>query len=243
MAVRRTTVFLDLPPEVHAAGVAFWRGATATELSAARGADGEFATLLPADGDAFVRVQRLSGPARLHLDLHVDDVAAAAARAVELGAVELYREEHVVLRSPGGFVFCVVPWSGESRRPGPVDGALLDQVALDVPSHLHAEEVAFWADLTGWEPHATDEPELTLLRRPSGMPLRLLLQRLGDDDARRSVTGHLDVAAGDDRAARAARDVARGARLVRRMPGWIVMTDPAGLTYCLTGRPPVVGAP
>jgi hypothetical protein len=245
VTVRWTTAFLDLPADVHAAGVEFWLGSTATELSAPRGEDGRFATFLPADGDAFLRVQRVDEPApRVHLDLHVDDVWEALPGALALGATEVFRDDdHVVLRSPGGFVLCLVAWNGEVRRPGPVDGALLDQVALDVPAHLHAAEVAFWAALTGWEPYGTDEPELTLLRRPPGMPLRLLLQRLGEDDPRATTTAHLDLAAGDGRTDRAQRDAVRGARVVRTTPYWVVMADPAGTTYCLTARPPVVGGP
>jgi hypothetical protein len=237
---RWTTAFLDLPRDAIAASVEFWRGVTATGISPPRGADGEFVTLLPSDGDAFLRVQRFDGGPRVHLDLHVDDPTAAAASAVALGAVELFREDHVVLRSPGGFVFCVVPWQGEQRRPAPVGGVVVDQVALDVPDALHAREVEFWSALTGWAAHGTDEPELTLLRRPAGIPLRVLLQRLGTDDPRESVTAHLDLAAGAARRDVADAHVAAGARILAERPHWVVMQDPAGIVYCLTAREPVI---
>ena len=56
-------------------------------MSPSRGENGEFATLMPPDGDDFLRVQRLAdGPSRIHLDLHVDDPSTAAERAVGLGA-------------------------------------------------------------------------------------------------------------------------------------------------------------
>jgi hypothetical protein len=46
------TVFLDLPPTSFDRSVAFWRQVTGYGLSPSRGADGEFATLLPPSGDA-----------------------------------------------------------------------------------------------------------------------------------------------------------------------------------------------
>ena len=59
MAVVWMTAFLDLPPARHAAGVGFWRAATGTTMSSPRGDAAQFATLIPPDGDAFLRVQRL----------------------------------------------------------------------------------------------------------------------------------------------------------------------------------------
>ncbi|MFL6024779.1 MAG: hypothetical protein ACJ72O_15685, partial [Marmoricola sp.] len=52
------TAFIDLPALSWELGIAFWCGVTATELSPVRGADGEFATLLTSNGEAFLRVQR-----------------------------------------------------------------------------------------------------------------------------------------------------------------------------------------
>jgi hypothetical protein len=48
--VRWLTVFLDFPAGSFGAGVAFWAEVTGSTLSPFRGAAGEFATLLPADG-------------------------------------------------------------------------------------------------------------------------------------------------------------------------------------------------
>jgi len=72
VAVRWLTVFLDFPATSFGAGVAFWREVTGSGLSPLRGAAGEFATLLPADGDAYLRVQRVAGGSGgHHLDLPV----------------------------------------------------------------------------------------------------------------------------------------------------------------------------
>jgi predicted enzyme related to lactoylglutathione lyase len=61
-------------------------------------------------------VEPTAGKARLHLDLHVDDVAVEVERLVGLGAAVAWEEEfgpeagsyrNVVLRDPEGTEFCV----------------------------------------------------------------------------------------------------------------------------------------
>jgi hypothetical protein len=143
---------------------------------------------------------------------------------------------YVICGSPGGLTFCLVGHPGR-RRPGPVGppGArsLVDQVCLDVPPSQWDAERSFWAALTGWELRSGARGELAALARPEGMPLRLLLRRL--DDEQYTVTGHLDLAC-EDRDAEAARHVALGARPVRRTEHWTTLRDPAGRGYCLTRR-------
>ncbi len=106
------TAFLDFPADEFDSEVAFWSDVTGYAVSSVRGNHDEFATLMPHDGDAFLRVQRLAyGPPRIHLDLHVDDLSMAAHRAVELGAEVVGHPDPghvVVLTSPGGFTFCFV---------------------------------------------------------------------------------------------------------------------------------------
>src|SRR6185295_11664020 len=115
MLVRWITGFLDSP---SSDAEPFWLAVTGTTLSGRRGG-GAFATLLPAGGDAYLRVQVVGdGPARAHLDLHVEQVPAQARRAVRLGAVVVLDDgELVVLRSPAGLAFCLVAWAGEQVRP------------------------------------------------------------------------------------------------------------------------------
>lgn len=241
-----TTAFVDLPARAHAQGTGFWCAVTATSPSAPRGDDDRFATLLPRDGDAFLRVQRLGEEARVHVDLHVDDVDGQAERATGLGARVLLHEEHVVLASPGGFVHCLVRDEGERARPAAVVGSRggrsrLDQVCLDVPAPLLEAEVTYWASLTGWPARRARGSEFVVLERPAGMPLRLMLQELGDDDTRARVSAHLDLACGDDVATVAAEHVDLGAEVVDTSHAWTVLRDPAGLTYCLTPREPETG--
>ncbi len=235
------SAFLDFAPDDFDRGVEFWQGVTGYELSERRGVDGAFATLVPSDGDDYLRVQRLGdGEGRVHLDLHVENPTIAAEAAIELGAHVLMRHEHgyVVLRSPGGFVFCFVRHHA-SRRPGPAawEGgrSYVDQVCLDLPPERHDAEVAFWQALTGWELDPSVAREFSRLRSPDDQPLRWLLQRL--DDPGGPVTAHLDLAA-DDREEEAARQVALGATVARVHEGWTVMTGPVGTAYCITGRRP-----
>jgi hypothetical protein len=72
------------------------------------------------------------------------------------------------------------------------------------------------------------------------MPLRLLLQRL--DDEQYTVTAHLDLAC-EDRDTEAARHLGLGARPVRRTEHWTTLRDPAGRGYCLTRRDVETGSP
>ena len=232
--VRWLTVFLDFPAGSFGAGVAFWAEVTGSGLSPFRGAAGEFATLLPPYGDAYLRVQRIAdGSGGHHIDLHVDPALAsvdqAAEAAVALGAAIRHREEGLVISSsPGGFTFCLVRWHGEGDVPGPVrlDGggaSRVDEFCLDVPASVFERERSFWAALTGWEGQGGDR---------SALPVRLELRRAGLDDR---VTGHLAFACADRRAL-AARHAAAGARILAVLPHETEMADPVGRFYRLTGR-------
>ena len=231
--VRWLTVFLDFPAGSFGAGVAFWREVTGSTLSPFRGATGEFATLLPPSGDAYLRVQRVAGGSGgHHLDLHVDPAVAsveqAAERAVALGAKVLHRELGLVISSsPGGFTFCLVRWHGEGTVPGPVrlDGAgasRADELWLDVPAGTFERERSFWTALTGWE--GQDGAR-------SALPVRLELRRAEPGDR---VAGHLAFACAD-RGALAGRHAAAGARILAVLPHETAMADPVGRLYRLAG--------
>lgn len=255
---RWLTVFLDFPAAGFGPGVAFWRAVTGAGLSPFRGPGGEFATLLPPSGDAYLRVQRvLAGDGGYHLDLHVDTAGgglqaldAAADLAVVLGATVRHREagEVIVADSPGGFTFCLVRWEGERAGPAPqpVDGSVdgsgvsrVDTLCLDIPPELFASESAFWAALTGQAPQAAPVPGFAYLSGPAGtgMPVRLLLQRLEEAAPGQRVRGHIDLGC-TDRDAAVAWHVDHGARVTGTFQYWTVLTDPAGHEYCLVGRPP-----
>lgn len=85
--VHWVTAFLDRPVAAFALAADFWCAALGATLSARRGENGEFATLLPTDGDAAIKLQGVGDPCQGgHLDLEVPDVVAARDRAVGLGA-------------------------------------------------------------------------------------------------------------------------------------------------------------
>lgn len=244
-----TTAFLDSTAADWDPTLAFWQAATASTLSPFRGPDDEFVTLVPRDGDGFLRAQRVrSGPGGTHLDLHVPDVRTAADAAVRLGAREVAATDIVVLASPGGLPFCFVD-AYPARRPAPATwphpaggthASLADQLAIDVPAAHWDVERRFWVALTGW-PEQPTAPGAALvpLRRPDGLPLRLLLQRL--DEPAGTVRAHLDLAC-DDRAAETDRHLGLGARVEAVRERWTVLVDPARRRYCLTDRDPTTGA-
>lgn len=241
LPVRWVWCFLDTPQPDADVSWAFWAAVTRGVLSPRRGASGEFATLLPRRGAAWVKVQRVGAGGGIHLDLDVPDVAAAAPVAEALGArrIGAIGDTVVILRSPGGFVFCLTTWRGEGgweRGTGPQvrigEPDLLDQVCLDIPADRYAAECAFWAALTGWEAGRYDET-FGVLTPPSGIPVRLLLQRTGDTA---NVRGHVDFACAD-RHTSVARHVALGATVEAQHEEWTVLVDPVGRRYCLTHRP------
>jgi hypothetical protein len=252
---RWLTLFLDFPAEAFDAGVTFWREVTGSDLSPFRGAAGEFATLLPPDGDAYLRVQRTAdGSGGCHLDLHADPAAGtvdqAAERAVALGATVRHVSEGLVIaESPGGFTFCLVRWHGENHGenmvppPASLDtggASRADQLCLDIAPDAFERECAFWTALTGWDLRAGTRPEFAYLDRPAALPVRLLLQRRDRADPLDQVTGHVDFACASHELL-AARHAASGARILSASRHWITMADPTGRLYCLTGRDPQTG--
>ena len=163
------TAFIDLPPASYDVGVRFWEGVTGYAVSPSRGEQGEFATLVPPEGDAFLRVQRIvDGPAGVHLDVHRPG------------------QPFEVRRSPGGLDYCEVS-EPLSRRPPPATWpgghwSIVDQVCLDIAAPAYERECAFWRDLTGLElQDSTYFEEFRTLARPADQPIRVLLQRVGDD--------------------------------------------------------------
>lgn len=238
--VRWTHAFVDRPLGLLGPAHAFWTAVTDTRLSELRGDQGEFVTLLAEGADACVKVQGVeAGPGGAHLDFSVEDVPAFVGAALRLGAETVAEHESwAVLRSPAGQLFCAGPRHGESVRPPVVVGSRLDQVSLDIGPGSYDAEVAFWsALLPDWASLAGALPEFHVLKPPPGLPIRVLLQRLG---AERPAAAHLDLACADIDATRE-RHERLGATVVSHGKHWTVMRDPAGGTYCLTGRDPETG--
>jgi glyoxalase superfamily protein len=177
--------FIDRPmPRLDVAS-AFWTVVTDTTLSPRRGEHDEFATLVPAHGDPYLKIQGVHGVGGAHIDLSTDDVHALRGDAEALGAttVAAHANWHV-LRSPGGQLFCTVSFDGGVQRPGIVaapNGARsrLDQICIDVTAASFDAEIAFWTALTGWPSRPSDRPEFHIVRPPASIPVGILIQRLG----------------------------------------------------------------
>jgi hypothetical protein len=235
------SAFIDVPVDQVAASRSFWCAVTDSTPGPAAGDHGEYLPLHPAHGHPCLWLQRIGeGPAACHVDLYVDDVEAVADRAVGLGATRTSTDDGlVVLRSPGGMPFCLVTHRDQSVRPDPVGPAgarsVVDQVCLDIPPGGYDAECDFWSTLTGWERRDDPQSEFGRLVRPPAIPYAFLLQRL--DDEQPAVGAHLDLAC-EDRDAVTRLHQTYGAEVVRRTSGWTVLRDPAGMTYCNTGRRP-----
>jgi predicted enzyme related to lactoylglutathione lyase len=245
MVVRWLTAFIDRPSASFDSAARFWSAVTGSTLSPPRGEAGEFASLIPPDGDPYVRVQRVTeGQGTSHLDVHVDDIKAFARRAVAAGADEQDGYDVVVLRSPAGLPWCVVGHHGERVRPAPQQVGdtgclhLVDQLCIDIPASRFDEECAFWSKVTTWELRQSSlRREFRFLVRPEGCPIRLLLQRCDDE---RPARAHLDFAS-TDAGLVVAHHQRLGATVAEVFDHWTVMTDPSGIPYCVTDRDPTTG--
>jgi hypothetical protein len=236
--IRWVYAFIDRPAARLDAAVDFW--ATATGTLPERQPEPAFVRLHSPASDDWLEVQGVAdGPGGAHLDFSVSDVPAFAAAAQTAGATPI--ADHGVwqiLRSPAGLPFCVAAWQGQHTLPAPLTGpdgsrSLLDQVCLDVGPGAYEAEVAFWTTVTGWHLERLP-PEFHRLTPSPRLPVRILLQRLDDEQP---AAAHLDLACSDVPALRAQHE-RLGATLVGEWPGWTVMRDPAGGRYCLTGRQP-----
>jgi hypothetical protein len=108
------TFLVDAPADVHDATREFWT--TALAATARRGVQHpEYHVLQNPAALGPVMVQNIGdAPARIHLDIESDDVAAEVERLVRAGATEVERhDDWVVLRDPAGLLFCVVPGEGD----------------------------------------------------------------------------------------------------------------------------------
>jgi hypothetical protein len=241
--IRWIWAFIDRPLERFDQAAAFWANVTDSRVSTRRGSDGEFVTLLPRSGHPSLKLQGVHGPGGAHLDLEVNDVPAAIEVACGVGAtVVAPHPDWAVMRSPGGQLFCLTPWEGAVAQAPMVEhpdgtSSRLGQVCLGVAPAGYEVEKSFWTALTGWKLHAGARAEFDLLKPSPGLPIRVLLQRLGTD---RASSAHVDLACSDIEASRSWHEQC-GARVVGRWPHWIVMKDPAGGAYCLTARDPETG--
>jgi len=104
----------------------------------------------------------------------------------------------------------------------------LSKIVIDVPEDVHDQELTFWQGAMGqefdqYEPypeyHGTDL---------HGHELGMIIQRIGGSQSRLHVDIHTD-----DLEAEIARLEALGAKRQFQAHSWWVMSDPAGLLFCV----------
>jgi hypothetical protein len=103
-------IVIDVPPAEHHREVAFWSAAVGQQLKQGEQFPEYHGVAL--HGQEFgLLIQRLGdGPARVHLDIHTDDLAAEVARLEALGAERVeFVHSWWILRDPAGLLFCVIP--------------------------------------------------------------------------------------------------------------------------------------
>jgi hypothetical protein len=106
---RLVKVVIDVPASDHDRELAFWAAALGQPLPQFAFPEYHGA---PLHGQEFwLLLQRLGeGPARVHLDIHTDDLDAEVARLERLGAQRVQRvQAWQLMRDPAGLLFCVVP--------------------------------------------------------------------------------------------------------------------------------------
>jgi hypothetical protein len=232
---------IDVPPAHHPAQATFWAEALGWPAGVPWPGHPELRSFEPPRGTAYVHLQQIEGPPRVHLDVESHDLDAAAWLAEELGARLVGESDRWrTLTSPGGLPFCVLAAS-EHEPPEPMawpDGhhTRMVQVCIDSPVAAHEREVAFWrALLPGrW----VDSPAREFAGKShddAGSPIQLLFQRL--DEADGPVRAHLDLGT-DDLAAEVTRLLGVGAEDVHPGRGWHALRDPAGLLFCATTNSP-----
>ena len=249
--IRWLWAFVDRPLDRFGEAAQFWCAVTGTTLSPRRGPDREFATFLPRNADACLKLQGVHAGGGAHLDIDVDDVDAVTHAVVEEHGASVVRREGTglsVLRTPAGMLFCVTRWDGPARRPEVVEAveapggvrlrSRVDQICFDISPEDFAREAEFWGGFTGWGVHAYPDSEFARLAVPDGLPVRVLLQRR---DAPAAPSAHIDIACGEQVPRIRAYHERLGARWVANGEQWQVMRDPAGGLYCLTERDPESG--
>lgn len=106
---------------------------------------------------------------------------------------------------------------------------LLREVVIDVPSEQMSTARRFWSEaLLSASEVVQGHPEFVGLTEPAALS-HVGLQDVGDSPA----AVHLDIET-DDVEAEVARLVALGATEKFRHRSWVVMTDPAGIAFCVT---------
>jgi len=233
--------FVDVPAEDVATAHRFWSSVLGWPVGDAWPGLPEFTSFVPDAGAPYAHVQRIDGPARVHLDL-VGEIERDTARLEGLGATRGHRgPAWQSMASPAGLPFCVCAETRPHERPTavawPGHRSRLVQLTLDVPADRYDGELRFWRGATGWADEEVDAPEFHRLVHRSESPLQLLVQRLGRDDGGQHARAHLDLGT-DDLDAEVERVRSLGAHVLWANDGFTALRDPLGLPFCVTANDP-----
>ncbi|WP_084965156.1 VOC family protein [Thermoactinospora rubra] len=106
---RLDKIVIDLSPDAHEQGVAFWAGALGRRMTQATAYPEYHWADLPGSELGLLTQRLEDGASRVHLDIHTDDLEAEVARLEKLGATR-ERKSHKwwIMRDPAGLPFCVI---------------------------------------------------------------------------------------------------------------------------------------
>jgi len=109
---RLSNVVIDVPPADHDGELAFWSSAAGQPLTRFD-RHPEYHGVALHGQEFWLLIQRLGqGSARVHIDIHTDDLPAEIARLEKLGARRVHQAHSwQVMRDPAGLLFCVIPES------------------------------------------------------------------------------------------------------------------------------------
>jgi hypothetical protein len=234
-------VFIDVALDVAEESATFWSSVLGWPLGEPWSSYPEFRSFTAPEGDSYVSQQIGDHGPRIHFDLEAAD-RGLVDRLVELGAVVTGQfEGWGPMRSPGGLPFCLIDREEHNRPPAQRFAghrSRLVQICIDSPPNLHDREVAFWQAATGWRWGKGSGDEFAgKLYPPAVSSIQLLFQKLGSDDPATAVRAHIDLGA-DDIETEATRLVGLGAEWLGPGRGWIVLRDPVGMVFCVTGNSP-----
>lgn len=104
-----STVVIDVPAGDHGRELAFWEAAVGESLP--RFDYPEYHGGQLHGQDFWLLIQQLDeGAARVHVDIHTDNLDAEVERLERLGAQRVQRAHSWwVMRDPAGLLFCVIP--------------------------------------------------------------------------------------------------------------------------------------
>jgi hypothetical protein len=107
---RLCKIVIDIPSADHDRELAFWSAAAGQTLTQFDRHPEYHGTALHGQ-EFWLLIQRLGqGPARVHIDVHTDNLAAEMARLEGLGAEQVQQvHSWQVMRDPAGLLFCLIP--------------------------------------------------------------------------------------------------------------------------------------